>query len=285
MIGEWKDDYNVGCDYIDNAHKKLFSIVHKTENLCQENDYEKSKYACIESLKYLKNYTETHFMQEEAFMRECGYKGYEAHKFLHDQLRETTIKEYSKKLAESGYARDVVMELIGVFSGWLFSHILVEDQAITGKAMSRFGTYEGDKAGILAKETGRIIRDYTGYGIEIVDESYAKNDFSEAFFYEMDYATKKLFFVSDKTLVYMMAGKVLGTEVSEMNKVVLLTYVQMVHNIVKPVLLLFAKEELDKQCEKRMISAEEYGDSLSQNALMSIKWHTKYGCFAISLVV
>ena len=32
---KWKDEYNVGCDYVDQAHRKLFSILQKTEGLCK----------------------------------------------------------------------------------------------------------------------------------------------------------------------------------------------------------------------------------------------------------
>ena len=135
---KWKDEYNVGCDYVDKAHQKLFSVLRKVEALLEQNDYNKNRFACVETIKFLYDYTKTHFAQEEAFMRETGYSGYEMHKKLHDNLRDVTVPALDTDLRQNDYSKESVAQFIGVFTGWLAGHILVEDKAITGRAVSKW---------------------------------------------------------------------------------------------------------------------------------------------------
>lgn len=135
---EWKKEYNVGVDYIDNAHKKLFGVLRKTIQLISDEDYEKNKHACIEAIKFLQNYTATHFEQEEGYQRSINYKGYETHKKLHDNLRYTVLPHLAHELDIADYGRESIEEFLAIFAGWLAGHILIEDRAITGK-LSRDG--------------------------------------------------------------------------------------------------------------------------------------------------
>ena len=62
----------------------MFNILWRVIDLLSEQDYEKHKHACAEAIKFLYNYTATHF-SEEAYMQEIGYDGYEAHKRVHNE--------------------------------------------------------------------------------------------------------------------------------------------------------------------------------------------------------
>ena len=70
---QWQDRFNIGVDAIDEAHRKLFSIVQKIMELYVEQH--KNKFACVEGIKYFKSYALKHFTEEEAYMREIGYSG------------------------------------------------------------------------------------------------------------------------------------------------------------------------------------------------------------------
>ena len=64
---EWKDDYKIGVDIIDNAHKQLFSIVSRILRNFTEADFERNKMTCVEAIKYFKNYTLKNFAEEEEY--------------------------------------------------------------------------------------------------------------------------------------------------------------------------------------------------------------------------
>ena len=69
---EWNKQFRIGVDSIDNAHKKLFSIVRKLIHLSQDEN--NGQWACAEGIKYFKNYAVKHFADEEAYMQSIGYK-------------------------------------------------------------------------------------------------------------------------------------------------------------------------------------------------------------------
>ena len=60
---EWNKNFNIGVDSIDNAHRKLFSIVRRLVNLSQ-NEHN-GQWACAEGIKYFKRYAIEHFTDEE----------------------------------------------------------------------------------------------------------------------------------------------------------------------------------------------------------------------------
>ena len=88
---EWKDDYKIGVDIIDNAHKQLFSIVSRILRNFTEADFERNKMTCVEAIKYFKNYTLKHFAEEEEYQRKIGYEGYVNHKKAHDNMRDVVV--------------------------------------------------------------------------------------------------------------------------------------------------------------------------------------------------
>ena len=127
---EWKDRFNIGVEIIDQAHHGLFSIVQKMMDLYVERH--KDKFACVEGIKYFKAYALKHFAEEEAYMHQIGYPGYSAHKKIHDRMRYETLPELERLLYESDFSVEAVQRFIGVCTGWLTGHILVEDRAIVG---------------------------------------------------------------------------------------------------------------------------------------------------------
>ena len=132
---EWNNRFNIGVDSIDNAHRKLFSIVRKLINLSRNEN--NGKWACAEGIKYFKSYAIEHFTDEENYMKSISYEGYEQHKSLHDDMRYKTIPALEKDLTRSGYSQESIHHFLGICLGWLTAHIMIEDRAITGKAANR----------------------------------------------------------------------------------------------------------------------------------------------------
>lgn len=135
---EWSEEFCIGYGIVDNAHRKLFSVVKRLLLLTEQGGdtksaYEDTKSAYIEGLKYLKTYVVEHFQQEEAYMRSINYPCYAYHKQLHDNLRDMTLPRLESNLEKTNYSKFAMEQFLGVCVSWLSGHIMVEDRAITGK--------------------------------------------------------------------------------------------------------------------------------------------------------
>jgi len=135
---QWNDDYKLGVDFIDSAHKELFAVIYRFQSIIGQKTTEYRKSLSGSMIKYLIKYASNHFAAEEAYMLKNAYDGYTVHKHLHDNLKERTIPFLIDMLDSEKYSDDAISRFIAVLSSWLASHILIEDRAITGKSFSRW---------------------------------------------------------------------------------------------------------------------------------------------------
>ncbi|MCM1334826.1 MAG: bacteriohemerythrin [Bacteroides sp.] len=135
---EWSDEYEIGVKSIDDAHRRLFSVVNRIFKNLMDDNYEKNEKICVEAIKYLKDYTIKHFADEEAYQLSIRYPGYKVHKRIHDNMRDVVIPALEQEAEFKGYSREAIEHLTGACAGWLAAHVLVEDQAITGKTRSKW---------------------------------------------------------------------------------------------------------------------------------------------------
>jgi hemerythrin len=121
---EWKEEYRVGLDIIDEEHKRLLALINNVlaANLCRTGTVLERQ-----SLDELLDYTEYHFQREEDLMLEHGYPDYEGHKAQHDQMR-TQVKLYLKRYQEQG--REVLPEVANHLKLWLLQHIAGTDKRL-----------------------------------------------------------------------------------------------------------------------------------------------------------
>lgn len=121
---EWKDEYSVGLDIIDEEHKRLLALINNVlaANLCRTGTVLERQ-----SLDELLDYTEYHFQREEGLMREHGFPDYEGHKAQHDQMR-TQVKLYLKRYEEKG--REILPEVANHLKLWLLQHIAGTDKRL-----------------------------------------------------------------------------------------------------------------------------------------------------------
>lgn len=131
---EWKDEYSVGINSIDQQHKKLINLINQLQtavNYSTGEEFER------EALDELVNYTKTHFSYEEDVMEQNGYPDFDAHKSQHVRM----IKKVEEVLAEYEKDRDTAMEnALSFLREWLINHINGTD-----KEYSRFLIGKGVK--------------------------------------------------------------------------------------------------------------------------------------------
>ena len=125
---EWKEEYIIGIDKIDEQHKKLFEIAGRAYSLLK-NDFYVDKYdKVVAILGELKDYTIFHFQYEEEYMLKIGYKKFFSQKVEHDQFIEKIKSVNLDKIDEDQDA--YIMEIIKFITDWLVEHILKKDKLI-----------------------------------------------------------------------------------------------------------------------------------------------------------
>ncbi len=116
----WNDGYRIGIRAIDSQHKKLFMIVNKLYDLDNESA---TKEEIRSILQDFRNYMQTHFDEEEEFMRSIKYDKLEEHKKLHQNLIETLAS-----IIKTPANLNIIKSKIKVISKRaLIAHVLKED--------------------------------------------------------------------------------------------------------------------------------------------------------------
>ncbi len=119
----WTDKYSVGCNYIDQQHKKLIDIINELHSafMSRESNEKLSKI-----LSELVDYTKYHFTAEEEMLKKHGFGPSENHKKQHQEFVEKI--EIFKKRHELGDSI-VGFDMLNFLKDWLLNHILKTDMS------------------------------------------------------------------------------------------------------------------------------------------------------------
>jgi hemerythrin len=122
-IFQWDESLVIGIDTIDRQHREL---IAKLDDLAQAVLKRQGKDKIRTMMRFMVEYGEEHFVDEERFMTFYEYPGLEDQRKSHDRFRETTSKLMeqleSQKEMET-FAASVQRYLID----WLILHIRTED--------------------------------------------------------------------------------------------------------------------------------------------------------------
>ncbi len=115
----WKDYYSVNDPSLDAEHKQIIECINDLYSALQSPN---SAVVTKRVLDTLVGYTHAHFAHEEQRLREGGFPTLEAHKALHDKMRQRTIGlRMNLNLVT---ARDALVFL----KDWWVEHIQSEDK-------------------------------------------------------------------------------------------------------------------------------------------------------------
>ena len=223
----WQDRFNLGVDYIDKEHRKLFSIMNKI--LVYSEDEEKMQWVCEEGIKYFKAHAMKHFADEEGFMKSVDYKGFAIHKRLHDSFRNRTLPELEKELLKTDFAPEAVSHFVGVCVGWLVGHTLTEDAAILGDQES-VNTWENllPEEEQIAMSEVIIQRIYDMFRLEsrMISDHYGGEKFGKGVYYRLVYSSgreEKCEFILafEERLILNTIGKMISTSSEKLNVMIM----------------------------------------------------------------
>ncbi|MDE6980024.1 MAG: hemerythrin family protein, partial [Lachnospiraceae bacterium] len=178
---EWQKRYNIGVDFIDKEHQKLFSIMNKLFEY-GENDA-KTQWICQEGIKYFKGHAMQHFAEEEMYMASLHYEGYDMHRRLHDSFRKQTLPALEKELNESGYSPDAIKHFLGVCAGWLIGHTLTEDRAITGQTTSKWeNLLPQEQMNMVSNTIIQLLYELFQLNARVISETYGGEKFGKGLY-------------------------------------------------------------------------------------------------------
>ena len=165
---------------MDRAHAKLFRIINKLSDLSQDTSASHAAYR--EGIKYLEAYTMTHFSEEEAYMRSIRYNGYAEHKRIHDNFRNKTLISLKRDLELSSFSGAAVERFVGTLNRWLSEHIMLEDQAIVGKAVRQKKKDRSSQIEIISRTVNRAVQDVLQAETKLVSDDYKGQNIGNGYY-------------------------------------------------------------------------------------------------------
>lgn len=132
MAIKWTDDLKTGNEQIDSEHKSLIEAVNKLLDACSQG---KGRAEISGTVKFLKNYTKTHFGHEEELQKKYCYPDYENHVKYHKGFIKI-VQDISDKLEKTGPTVQLVGEINMQMGNWLTHHIKNEDVKVAKHIMS-----------------------------------------------------------------------------------------------------------------------------------------------------
>ncbi|MBK1813842.1 bacteriohemerythrin [Clostridium sp. YIM B02505] len=122
----WKPEFELGMEKIDNEHKKLFEIANKGYELLK-NDFYVDKYDRImEIIVELRDYAQFHFTAEEEYLASIGYKKLFSHKIEHDSFMQK-VNNVNLNDVDSNQDK-YVQDLLDFIVLWIKEHIMEKDR-------------------------------------------------------------------------------------------------------------------------------------------------------------
>lgn len=288
----WNNRYNVGVDFIDSAHQKLFSVIHQLKSIVDLDDSEKSTWACSETIKFFKAYTLKHFAEEEEYMRSINYEDYEHHKSLHDDLRINVLPVLEQELEETNYSFEKVQHFLGVCLGWLSGHIIIEDSRITKKISGELEECtEEDGIKMLSDVICKMVNEMFDLEATMADVHYSGNKLDKTVNYELLYSASsdkkiRVTMILEENLVLKTVGKMPGIDFYEVDDVVLSAVMELAKVLMQRVKSMFKKHGSPYTFESdRLVTTRELKKMFKKNPPMySLLFNTVYGSFVFCVV-
>ncbi len=120
--------YLTGIELIDDEHRQLFAIISEVNDVIHNENLHDKYDAIMDIVQKLRDYTEFHFQDEEAYMERIGYVGLPAQKIAHtgfiDKIRELNYDDIDEH--QDAY----LDEFLNYLLSWLINHILKMDKLI-----------------------------------------------------------------------------------------------------------------------------------------------------------
>ncbi|MFZ2197483.1 MAG: bacteriohemerythrin [Thermodesulfovibrionales bacterium] len=128
---KWTEDLSTGIEKIDEQHRELFEKINDLVAAVRQSV---CKYKISDVIRFLEDYVVFHFGEEENYMLQFGYPGYQSHKAQHQKFIEN-FNELKKELPklEGGKkpgSYDLSVWTNQVVVDWILDHIARTDKQL-----------------------------------------------------------------------------------------------------------------------------------------------------------
>lgn len=121
------EDCLTGIEQIDNEHERLFGLINQTIELLHNEVLQDKYHQVREVMEELKQYADTHFANEEAYMAAINDPELERQKKQHAAFREKIDVMDFSNIDELENQHGMLEELLQYLIRWLYQHILSSD--------------------------------------------------------------------------------------------------------------------------------------------------------------
>ncbi len=285
----WQDRYNIGVDFIDREHRKLFSIMNKLFAFSENES--KSQWVCQEGVKYFKGHALKHFTEEEVYMASIEYKGFETHRKLHDNFRQKTLPALEKELEQSEYSPEAVSHFLGVCAGWLIGHTLTEDRAITGKAISKWqDLLPEEEQSAMKSIVSQLLQDMFHLNPWVISDNYGGEKFGQGIYYRLSYVADKnkkweVMLAFEEKLLLNTVGSMIGGKSDKVNTMIMNTTRYVARQFVERIREHFKFADSYEMKEENLLTYDQFYRIFDrQRPQCSLLFDTGAGYFAFCVV-
>ncbi len=285
----WQERFNIGVNFIDEEHKKLFSILNRLFEQSKQED--KGRWVCQEGIKYFKDHAMKHFTEEEAYMASIHYSGFETHRRLHDNFRKKTLPALERELERTGYSAESIDHFLGVCAGWLAGHTTTEDRAITGNAISKWDDLlPEEEQAAMAQTIIQLLQDMFLLNPKVVSECYGGERFGKGIYYRLVYATRQgkkweILLVFEQKLIVKTVGSMMDTKSDTVNVMLMNAARYMAQQFVNRIREYFPSADMHELKEENLLTYEQFETIFREhNPQISLLFDTGKGYFAYCVI-
>lgn len=131
----FSDKYLTGISLVDEEHRTLFEIIGQANELIRAELMHDKFDEIVTILERLRNYTEEHFNDEEAYMESIEYSRIDAQKRAHEAFVEKLSEIDLDEVDDN--QQQYLIQLMDFLLSWLINHIMKADKLIGEEAREK----------------------------------------------------------------------------------------------------------------------------------------------------
>lgn len=171
---------------------------------------------------------------------------------------------------------------MGFFTGWLTGHILVMDRAITDKPLDNINESPITVNEKIIKEIENFAKRFSGYPLTVSTQTCDNKVYGEAIYYELSYEDTDIVFMVENGSVKMMIGEMLGKTIEEIDKAVLVSFIQLMMYVGRLVYCSVSSKMIGKPTNHRIIKMDDVKEYIEKKTVSNyVEWKAEKGNMAV----
>ncbi len=288
----WKEEYNIGVEIIDKEHQRLFKIIDKLLAVHQEEQEEKSRWACQEGIKYFKGHALKHFEDEEKYMETVNYAGRGRHRSIHENFKNNILPALESELRQTDFSQDAMSHFLAVCSGWLIGHTLTEDMAIVGGKVSKWeNLLPADQVMVIQKAIIQQLFNMFHLEAQMISDAYGGERFGRGVYCLLVYGDSRnpqkqdVVMALEESMLINTVGKAMGLKTNRLDTMLLNAARHTTRQFVGRLLEHFPEWDSCDVTEEKLLTYEQFRQIFEKKKpQVSLLFNTGVGYCSFSIV-